>query len=123
MTLLKISSRFYPIRLNAFMRSEAELSIEVENTTDLTLWFECDVLLPDAISLAPDRSLGKGRLRVGIIDPRGKGTGKCKIYAGVKSYPDRYPIQLIAYAYGRDGAIIGREESKTELRCEQVGSY
>ena len=123
MPLFRILPRFYPIRLNAFMRSEAELTIDIENLTDVTAWVECDVVIPDAVSLAPDKSLSKGRLRIGIIDPKGKASGKCKIYASAKSYPDRYPIQLIAYAYGRDGAIMGREEARTELRCEQIGSY
>jgi len=122
MVLFRIAPRFYPLRLNAFMRSEVELSVDLENLTDLTAWIECDVVLPEAISLAPDRTLSKGRLRIGIVDPKGKASGKCKIYASARSYPDRYPVQLIAYAYGRDGAIMGREEAKTELRCEQIGS-
>ncbi|MEM4389416.1 MAG: hypothetical protein QXG98_02025 [Candidatus Micrarchaeia archaeon] len=121
MPLFRLIPRFYPLRLVAFMRSEVELTIDVENNSGVLCWFECDVIVPDAVSLAPDRPLTRGRLRIGIIEPGGRGSGRCKIYASPRSYPDLYPIQLIVFGYGRDGAIVGREETKTELRCEQIG--
>ena len=117
----RISPRFHPIRLGAYTRSEVELSIEIENTGESSCWTECDVFLPETLSLAPDRDLLKGRLRIGIIGSSEILTGKCKIYAGAKSYPEVYPIKITAYGFGKDGAIIQREEKKTELRCVQLG--
>lgn len=118
---LRVSSSFYPIRLNAYIRNEAELTIEIENTNDTASWTECDVIVPDALSLAPDRELTKGRLRIGIIGPKETRVGKCKVYAGARTYPDTYMIKLVAYGYGKDGAISTREEKKSYLRCEQLG--
>ena len=102
------------------MRNEVELSVELENLSEDAVWSECDVILPQVVSLASDRELQKGRLRVGIIKPGEIRTGKCKIYANAKSYPDIYTIKVIAYGFGRDGAIISREEKKIDLRCEQL---
>ncbi len=117
----RISPRFSPLRLTAFARSEVELSIEIENTGEESCWTECDVILPEALSLARDRDLAKGRLRVGIINAGEILTGKCKIYGGSNSYPDIYSIKLVVYGFGKDGAINQREERKTELRCERIG--
>jgi len=117
----RISPRFYPIRLNAYMRNEVELSIELENTGGESYWTECDVILPEALSLARDRELRMGRIRVGIINSKEILTGKCKIYADATSYPELYPIKIIAYGFGKDGSISQREEKKAELRCERIG--
>jgi len=102
------------------MRNEVELTIELENLTEDTVWSECDVTLPDPISLAPDKELHRGRLRVGIIKPKEIRSGKCKIYANAKSYPDVYEVRLTAYGFGRDGAISARDDKKIDLRCEQL---
>ncbi len=117
----RISPRFHPIRLGAYMTGQVELSIEIENTGEQPCWVECSVSVPDALSLAPDKELGMGRIRIGIINPGESLMGKCKIYAGAKSYPDLYPVKLVAYGFGKDGVILQREEKKTELRCEHVG--
>lgn len=118
MPLLTIKPRFYPIRLQAYMKNDVELSIDLENLSPDTLWTECAVHCPEALSLAPDRLLSSGRIRVGILEPSGVASGRCKIYAGPQSYPDVYTLKLVAFAFGKDGAIIGREERKAEIRCE-----
>ena len=121
MPIFNISTRFYPIRLTAFMRNEVELSIEIENKSEHPIWTECDVTIPEAISLAPDKELHRGRLRIGIINSREILTGKCKIYASARSYPESYVVKLTAYGFGKDGAITAREDKRVDLRCEQLG--
>ncbi len=121
MPVFNISTRFYPIRLTAFMRNEVEMSVELENRSDQPVWTECDVTIPEAVSLAPDRELHRGRLRIGIINPKEILTGKCKIYASARSYPESYVVKLTAYGFGKDGAIFAREDKKVDLRCEQLG--
>ncbi|MBI5158767.1 hypothetical protein HY992_01465 [Candidatus Micrarchaeota archaeon] len=120
MPLFQIRPRFYPIKLNAYSKSEVELTIDVENLSNDACWSECDVILPPEISLSHDASLTKGRLRVGIIDAKGSRSGKCKIYSTLGAYPGVYTVSLIVYAYGKDGAIAGREEKKTDIRCEGI---
>lgn len=122
MPAFHINTRFFPIRLTAFMKNDVELSVEAENLTEAPLWTECDVVVPSPISLAPDRDLQAGRIRIGIINPKETKAGRCKIYAGAKSYPERYDIKLVVFGYGDDGAIAAREEKKIELRCERLGT-
>jgi hypothetical protein len=119
--VLNISTKFYPLRLTAFMRNNIEMEVLIENRSEEARWVECDVLVPDAISLAPDRTLTKGRIRLGIIASGEMLGKKVKVYAGASSYPDTYSIKLIAYGYGREGVIAEKSERKTELRCERIG--
>lgn len=118
--MLHITTRFFPIRMNAYIRNEVEMTVEIENRENEERWVECDISIPEAISLAADRTLTKGRIRVGIIKPGEILSKKVKIYGGASSYPDIYTIRITAYGFGRDGAIAIREEKKAELRCERI---
>jgi len=97
------------------------MEISVRNEGAEPRWVECDVSVPEAVSLAPDRSLCKGRTRVGIALPKEKISKKVRIYGGASSYPDTYAIRLTIYGYGKDGAIAERYDIKSELRCERGG--
>ncbi|MEM4554333.1 MAG: hypothetical protein QXT25_00590 [Candidatus Anstonellaceae archaeon] len=119
--MLNPTTHFYPIRLVAYVRNEVEMEVSVHNSGSEPRWIECDVAVPEAISLAPDRQLSKGRMRVGIALPGGKASKKVKIYGGAGSYPDTYTIRLTIFGFGADGAIAERYDLKAELRCERVG--
>jgi uncharacterized membrane protein len=107
---LSLSTKFYPIRVLAHMRNEAELNIIIENKGGEPFWVETDVILPsNVLSLAPDKELLNGRLRAGIIFPKESRSVRCKVYAGGQTYADTYNIGVIAYAYNREGAINSRE--------------
>ena len=120
MPVLNVRTRFYPIRLTANMQNSVELTIKVENTGKELLWSECDVIVPESLSLTPNRSLTKGRLRIGIMEPGKSGTGKCKVYGSAKTYPYTYMLRLTVYGYGKDGVIVTREDTKVGLRCESI---
>jgi len=119
--MLNPSTHFSPIRMEAYMRNEVELELAVRNEGQEPRWVEADVLVPEAISLAPDRSLSKGRVRIGIALPGEKISKKLKVYGGASSYPDTYVIRLTFFGYGKDGTIDERCELKSELRCEKAG--
>jgi hypothetical protein len=120
MATYRISTRFYPIRLNAFMRNEVELAIEIENSGNEPLWTQCEVVVPPAVSLAADKEVERGRINVGIINSNEIMTKKCKIFGSAKSYPDLYPIKLTVFGFGKDAAIVAREDKTAELRCERI---
>lgn len=118
---LEVSAHFTPLRLTAYMRNEVEMEVTVHNPDVQPLWLECDVKLPGALSLAPDRQLEGGRSRLGIALPGELVHRKVKIYAGAATYPDEYKIVLTIYAFGPDGVIVTREERKEHLRAVRGG--
>lgn len=119
--MLNPSTHFSPIRMTAYIRNEVEMEVIVRNEGNEPRWVECDVSTPEAVSLAPDRMLSKGRMRIGIALPREKISKRMKIYGGASSYPDTYAIKLTIFGYGSDGTISERYEIKSELRCERGG--
>ncbi len=119
--MLDINTSFYPIRIKAHMRNETEMEITAGNNTAGPLWIECDVKLPEAISLAPDRQLSSGKTRMGIALPSSALKKKIKIYAGASSYPDTYRIAITIFAFAQDGVIAYRQEARADLRCLRFG--
>ncbi len=117
--MLNPLTHFSPIRMSAYIRNEVEMEVTVRNEGQEPRWIECDISIPEAISLAPDRSLCKGRMRIGIALPRDKISKKIKLYGGASSYPDTFVIRLTFFGYGKDGTIAERYDVKSDLRCEK----
>ncbi|RLG19148.1 hypothetical protein DRN67_03455 [Candidatus Micrarchaeota archaeon] len=115
-----ISTAFHPLRLTAYSRSDVELKLEIENEDEEPYWTECVVEVPDVLSLVPDRDVRKGKIRVGIIAPGEVMSGKCKIYATARTYPEIYVLKITVFGYSRDGGISLREEKRVDLRCERI---
>ena len=119
--MLASITHFSPIRMVAYVRNEVEMEVSVRNDGKEPLWVECDLQTPEAISLAPDRMLSHGRMRIGISLPNETLNKKIRIYGGASSYPDTYVLRLILFGYGKDGVIAERSEIKADLRCERIG--
>jgi hypothetical protein len=107
--------------MEAYVRNEVELEVSVKNEGAEPRWVEADVSIPEAISLAPDRMLSKGRIRIGIALAGERISKKLKLFGGASSYPDTYAIRLTFFGYCKDGTISERCELKSELRCERAG--
>ena len=118
--MLNPATHFTPIRMAAYVRNEVEMEVSVRNEGEQPRWVECDITIPEAISLAPDRMLAHGRMRLGICLPREKISKKIKLYGGASSYPDTYVLRLTFFGYGKDGTIGERYELKSDLRCEKA---
>jgi len=103
----------------AFMRSEVEMEVSVKNEGNAPLWVEADLTIPEAISLAPDKMLSRGRLRIGIALPGERISKKVRIFGGASSYPDTYVLRLTFFGFGKDGTIAERCELRADLRCEK----
>ena len=119
--MLAPTTRFSPIRLVAYARNEVEMEVAVKNEGSEPLWVECDLSIPEAVSLAPDRMLSKGRMRIGIVLPRERISKKIRIYGGASSYPDTYALRLTIFGFGKDGTIAERNEVRADLSCERIG--
>jgi len=117
--MLNPNTHFSPIRMPAFMRSEVEMDVTVKNEGNAPLWVESDLVIPEAISLAPDKMLSHGRMRIGIALPGERISKKIRIFGGASSYPDTYALRLTFFGYGKDGTILERCEMRADLRCEK----
>jgi hypothetical protein len=117
--MLNPNTHFSPIRMIAFMRSEVEMEVTVKNESNIPLWIESDLVIPEAISLAPDKTLSHGRMRIGIALPGERISKKVRIFGGASSYPDTYALRLTIFGYGKDGTIAERCELRADLRCEK----
>jgi len=117
--MLNPNTHFSPIRMPAFMRSEVEMEVTVKNEGNAPLWVESDLVIPEAISLAPDKMLSHGRMRIGIALPGERISKKIHIFGGASSYPDTYALRLTFFGYGKDGTILERCEMRADLRCEK----
>jgi len=105
-----------PTEINAHVKQETELKIEVGNLSNEYVWCEVDVLLPSTLSLAPDQQLQKGRLRVGIIAPGETNIKTCKVYSSLSTFPDIHEIEITAYIFNKKGVIEERLETKQQLK-------
>ena len=117
--MLNPNTHFSPIRMPAYMRSEVEMEVSVKNDASSPLWVEADLVIPEAISLAPDKLLSHGRLRIGIALPGERISKKVRIFGGASSYPDTYSLRLTFFGFGKDGTIAERCELRADLRCEK----
>ncbi len=120
MAMIKLHTEFFPLALRAQTRSNVELRVVLENTSDKFLWVELDVSVPNEISLSPVKELTLGKARFGILKPGQLKEKKIKIYSGVKTVKYEYKIQLTLLAYDEDAVIADRKEENVYLRAEDV---
>ena len=103
----------------AFIKNSVEMEVTIENKADVERWVECDIIIPEAISLSSDKPLSRGRIRMGLLKPTEKMNKRVKIYGGKSSYPELYSVKLVAYGFEGEGNITVKAEKKSELRCEK----
>lgn len=116
--MVKLSLRCHPEVLFGFTNHHVELILRVENPGAHPIWAEADVSVPERLSLSPDNSLRKGRLRIGIV---GKGEyleKAVRIYSNSFTNPQMYKCDATLFAFNRDGVIDARVEKSANVRCE-----
>jgi len=116
--LVKLSLRCHPDVLFGFSSHHVELVLRVENPGGNPIWAEADVSVPERLSLSPNDSLRKGRLRVGIV---GKGEyleKAVRLYSNSLTNPQMYKAGVTLFAFNKDGVIDSRIEKSFNVRCE-----
>jgi len=98
-------------------RSELELEITIENSSQKMLWVEVDVSCPQELSLSPVKELTLGKLRFGILKPGMLKAKKAKFYSGVKTVPYEYKALLTILAHDEDAVVAERLEEKVYIRA------
>lgn len=110
--------RTHPDVLFGFSSHHVELILRVENESEHPVWAEAEISVPENISLSPNNTLRKGRVRVGIISKNEFLEKAVRVYAGSLTSPQMYKCSATLFVFNKDGVIDGRMEKSFNLRCE-----
>lgn len=117
--MVKLSLRCHPDVLFSFSSHYVELIMRVENSGEHPVWAEADVTVPEHISLSPNNSLRKGRVRVGIVGSKEYLEKAVRIYSNSYSPPQMYTCAAVLFSFNKDGVIDSRQEKSLNIRCEK----
>ncbi|MBI5227222.1 hypothetical protein HY988_01420 [Candidatus Micrarchaeota archaeon] len=90
----------------------------MENHNEHPIWVEADISAPEKLSLSPDTSLRKGRVRIGIIEKNQFLEKAVRVYANSFTNPQMYKCDATVYLFTKDGIIDARLEKSLNIRCE-----
>ena len=116
--MTKISLRSHPEVLFANSSNNIEMILRIENPQDHPIWVETDVSIPENLSLSPNTSLKKGRVRIGIIGKNEYLEKAIRIYGSQLTSAQQYQGTLVLYFFNKDGVIENRLEHPFEVKCE-----
>jgi hypothetical protein len=116
--LVSLSLRTHPEVLFGFSSHYIELILRVENKTDHAVWTEADITVPEHVSLSPNNTLKKGRVRVGIVEKNQFLEKAVRIFSNTYTQPQMYKCGVVLYVFSKDGVIESRMEKPYNLRCE-----
>ena len=114
---VKVSTKVYPLRMVAYTHSSVDVTISITNLINEILWLECDIQMPETLSLSRNERVFNGRFRFGIINPKETIEKTIKIYGSVATYPDIYNIKLVVKVFNRYGERIGSADHRFNIRC------
>ncbi len=104
---MEVKAKVYP-ELIANQHSEARLILMVRNNKRGYRWYEADVEVPHHLSLVPDYTLRKGKVRLGILRRNEYISKFIKLYSSEFTPPNIYPIRITVYAYNKEGVVDER---------------
>ena len=116
--MANIDIRTHPDVLFCYSINYVELILRVENPGKHSIWAEADVSVPENLSLNPNDTLRKGRVRVGIVDSKEFLEKAVRIYGNAYTSPHMYRCNVTLYVYNKDGVIDSRLEKSKDIRCE-----
>ena len=116
--MVNLSLRNHPDVLFAYSINYVELILRVENPVDHPIWAEADITVPEKLSLSPDNSLRKGRVRVGIVGKNEFLEKAVRVYGNSFTNPQMYRASATVYVFNKDGVIDSRMEKSLDIRCE-----
>ena len=116
--MANLDIRTHPDVLFCYSINYVELILRVENPGKHSIWAEADVSVPENLSLNPNDTLRKGRVRVGIVDSKEFLEKAVRIYGNAYTSPQMYRCNVTLYVYNKDGVIDSRIEKSKDVRCE-----
>lgn len=108
----------HPDVLFAYKQNSLELVLIVENRSDQTLWGEADIIVPPQLSLFPESSLQRGRVRMGILNGHERIEKSVRLYGTTLTNPGKYKVSVTVYLFDKDGVISERIDDAIDITCE-----
>lgn len=118
MTIIKIDAAFEPDFLVSNKKSEVTLRLGISADTEKEHWCECDIVVNQPLSLAPDKPLNLGRTRVGILKKGRKVEKVIKLYMSPHLAPRDALVSITSYLYDEEGTIAERFDTSHTIKCE-----
>jgi hypothetical protein len=116
--MVNLSLKIHPQVLFCYNANHVDLTVRAENKAGETCWMEADVHVPEMLSVSPTSKIDKGRVRMGILGKKEFIEKSVKVYANMYTQPQIYRVNVIIYAYDKDGVISKRIEKSIDVRCE-----
>ncbi len=117
---MEVFIKLYPSSLEAERFNDVRLIIRVKNDKKGLRWFEADIEVPHKLSLTPDHSLRKGKIRIGILRKNEVIEKYIRIFGSKYTKPDIYKAKITVFAYDRNGVINERVDKEFEIECKPV---
>ena len=119
---MEVFAKIHPSEINANQFSDTQLIIRIRNDKKEQFWYEGEVNLPNQLSLTPDQTLSKAKIRFGILKSNGEIEKYVKVYGSKYTDASSYAIALSIYEYDKDGAVSERKDSSIDLQCKPAMS-
>lgn len=115
---MEVLAKIHPSEINANQFSDTQLIIRIRNDKKGQFWYEGEVNVPNQLSLTPDQSLSKAKIRFGILKKDGEIEKYVKVYGSKYTDASNYSIALNIYEYDKDGAVSDRKDLGIEIQCK-----
>ncbi|MEW6722928.1 MAG: hypothetical protein AB1324_06725 [Candidatus Micrarchaeota archaeon] len=116
--MVSLNLRTHPDVLFGYSNNFVEMILRVENHGEHAVWSEADISVGEHLSLSPNNSLRKGRVRVGIVGKNEFLEKSVRVYSGPYTQPQMYKCSVTLFIYNKDGVIESRVEKPYSIRCE-----
>lgn len=116
--VVNLEIRTHPDVLFGYSVNYVEVILRVENSEGHPLWTEADISVPENLSLNPNDTLRKGRVRVGIVGSKEFLEKAVRVYGNAYTSPQMYRCNITLYVFNKDGVIETRLEKSKDVRCE-----
>jgi len=119
---MEVFAKIHPSEINANQFFDTQVIIRIKNDKKEQFWYKGEITLPNLLSLTPDQTLSKAKIRFGILKAEGETEKYIKVYGSKYTDASGYSIALNVYEYDKDGAVSDRKTSSVELQCKPAMS-
>jgi len=119
---MEVFAKIHPSEINANQFSDTQIIIRIRNDKKGHFWYEGEIALPNQLSLTPDHTLSKAKMRFGILKMNEVIEKYIKVYGSKYTDASNYSVILNVYEYDKDGAVSDRNMASVDIHCKPAMS-